>query len=89
MKFLDAKQMTKPDKQENKMRPGTRPDQDGKKDAPRKHLVKKDVQDLADSLHVDLTRIVSGTGKDGEITLKDVKTLKDQQDAADKVFADK
>jgi pyruvate/2-oxoglutarate dehydrogenase complex dihydrolipoamide acyltransferase (E2) component len=85
MKFLEAKMLTK-EKDENKMKPGSRPDQRGSTaDRVESAPVKKEVQDLAHQLDVDL-RTVKGTGPNGAITLRDVKTAKD---AADKAFLDK
>jgi pyruvate/2-oxoglutarate dehydrogenase complex dihydrolipoamide acyltransferase (E2) component len=81
MKYLEAKQMQK-EGGENKMRTGSRPDQGGirkgqlQPDNP--VPVKAEVRDLARSLKVDLGDL-SGTGRNGEITLKDVRDAAEKQ----------
>ena len=77
MKFLEAKKL---DKGENKMLPGTRPDQKIADTSP--PLIKQEVRDLAQSLGIDLIDLRGhGTGQNGAITLKDVKQAKDKKDA--------
>lgn len=80
MRFLDARKKTQ---QENKMMPGSRPDQ---RDpavntvrnidlGPDKPKIRPEVQALADDLGVDITK-VKGTGANGSILMKDVRDAK-------------
>lgn len=81
MKFLEAKEMAKDGATpENKMRKGSRPDQ--KDFAPKGELhprnppaPKQEVSEYATSVGLDI-RGITGTGRGGEITLKDVKDAK-------------
>jgi pyruvate/2-oxoglutarate dehydrogenase complex dihydrolipoamide acyltransferase (E2) component len=82
MKFLEAKDMAKDP--ENKMRRGSRPDQ--KEFIPKGQLhpdnpvsPKQEVVEYARSLGVDIRKI-KGSGRNGEIMMKDVKDAKDDQD---------
>jgi pyruvate/2-oxoglutarate dehydrogenase complex dihydrolipoamide acyltransferase (E2) component len=77
MKFLEMKKLEPP---ENKMLPGTRQDQGGA-DASIKRRenpteVERGVPELASQLGVSLAS-VKGTGKNGAITLADVKKADD------------
>lgn len=70
MKFLEAqKQNPNAPQSENKMREGSRTDQG--KNAP-----STQVKELAKTLNVDLEK-VTGTGRNGEITLRDVHNAKE------------
>lgn len=86
MRFLEAKQQ-EVKTEENKMQPGSRPDQKKKpKESTSAHNslgLKKEVLVLADSLGVDPTKL-TGTGANGEVSLKDVRNAKSAADAASK-----
>ncbi len=76
MKFLEAKKMA--DGGDNKMQPGSRPDQAirrGQLHPDNPPPTKKEVVAYAKEHGLDLATI-TGTGRGGEITLKDVKDAK-------------
>lgn len=80
MRFLDAR---KKGQQENKMMPGSRPDQRDPDinsarnidPGPDKPKVRPDVQTLAEELGVDLSK-VKGSGAMGAILIRDVRDAK-------------
>lgn len=82
MKFLEAKAQSGG---ENKMQPGSRPDQEGTgASAPLRvsnppPTVRTDVKRLADELGVDLAE-VTGTGRDRSITVTDVRKFASDRD---------
>lgn len=82
MKYLEAKRLAEQggDGGENKMQTGTRSDQrsairKGQLQPENRPTAKPEVRDLAKSLGVDLASI-EGTGRNGEVTLKDVRDAK-------------
>lgn len=79
MKFLEAKGGNRG--VQNKMLPGSRPDQNGAGSQPGTPTVRPEVQALADELGINLST-VSGTGKEGSITKFDVKRAAAERDAA-------
>lgn len=79
MKFLEAN--PRPEKEENKMRDGSRPDQLRGKTETRTaaDTAKPAVKQLAEKLSVDLKTVI-GTGPAGAITTDDVQKAADLKD---------
>lgn len=88
MKYLEAKALAnRPPQQQNKMLSGSRPDQMEAPMPPALHehagrTIRADVLKWADELGVDL-ETVTGTGKNGEILVRDVRARKQTMDQSD------
>lgn len=82
MKYLEMKRLQNP---ENKMQPGSRPDQQDphilRRSGPDAPKIRPEVQKVADELGVSLDGL-QGTGRHGEVTVRDVRSHKAKADAA-------
>lgn len=86
MRYLEAKalrQQAQGDGGENKMLPGTRPDQTELRRSNPTPQVKGELRQLAERYGVDVDAI-TGTGTNGEVTREDIKKARKAQDAAKK-----
>lgn len=76
MKYLEMKALQKV---ENKMKPGTRPDQQELRRSNPTPQIKGELRQLAERYGLDVDSL-TGTGANGEITREDIKKAKREHD---------